>query len=64
MTVLPKVPFNPFTYVDIHKVVNREFAIATFNESITIMNGLIVLGSLGLILTVLCYMRFKRLVVE
>lgn len=64
MTVLPKVPFNPFTYVDIHKVVNREFAVATFNESITIMNGLIVLGSLGLIITVLCYMRFKRLVVE
>lgn len=64
MTVLPKTPFNPFTYVDIHKVVNREFAVATFNESITIMNGLIVLGSIGLIVTVLCYMRFRKLVVE
>lgn len=64
MTVLPKAPYNPFTYVDIHKVVNQEFAVANFNESINVMNGLMVLGSIGLIAIVLCYLRFRRYVVE
>jgi len=64
MTVLPKAAFNPFTYVDIHRVVNREFAVANFNEAITVGNGLIVLGMIGVIAIVLCYIRFRRFVVE
>ena len=40
MTVLPKTPYNPFTYVDIHKVINREFAVEHFNEAINEMTGI------------------------
>jgi ABC-type transport system involved in multi-copper enzyme maturation permease subunit len=64
MTVLPKTTYNPFTYVDIHKVVNREFAVNYFNTAINEINGLLVLGSIGLIALVLCYIRFRRYVVE
>ncbi len=64
MTVLPKTAYNPFTYVDIHRVVNREFAVAGFNEAITVGNGLMVLGAIGVIAIVLCYLRFRRYVVE
>lgn len=64
MTVLPKTAYNPFTYVDIHRVVNREFAVANFNEAITVGNGLMVLGAIGVLTIVLCYMRFRRYIVE
>ncbi|MDN4608478.1 hypothetical protein [Sporosarcina highlanderae] len=61
---MPKAPFNPFTYVDIHRVVNREFAVVNFNEAIKVGNGLMVLGAIGVIAIVLCYMRFRKYVVE
>ncbi|WHT49210.1 hypothetical protein QNH10_06190 [Sporosarcina thermotolerans] len=64
MTVLSKAPYNPFTYVDIHRVVNREFAVVNFNEAITVGNGLMVLGMIGVIAIGLCYLRFRRFVVE
>lgn len=64
MTVLPKTAYNPFTYVDIHRVVNREFAVANFNEAITVGNGLMVLGAIGVLAIVLCYLRFRRYIVE
>ncbi|MBB4823703.1 ABC-2 type transport system permease protein [Sporosarcina luteola] len=64
MTVLPKSPFNPFTYVDLHKVINGEFAVFHFNEAINVTNGLILLCTVGLLVTVLCYLRFRRYVVE
>ena len=62
MTVLPKAPYNPFTFVDMHRVVNREFAIANFNEAINVGNGLMVLGVIALVAIVLCYVRFRRYV--
>ena len=62
MTVLPKAPYNPFTYVDMHRVVNREFAVANFNEAISVGNGFMVLGVIALIAIVLCYVRFRRYV--
>ncbi|QTD42117.1 ABC transporter permease [Sporosarcina sp. Te-1] len=64
MTVLPKSPFNPFTYVDMHRVINGEFAVFHFNEAINVMNGLILLCAIGLVVTVLCYLQFRRYVVE
>ncbi|MCG3087705.1 ABC transporter permease [Sporosarcina cyprini] len=64
MTVLPKSPFNPFTYVDLHRVINGEFAVSHFNDAIDITNGLLLVGALGLVLTIFSYVRFRRYIVE
>ncbi|GKV55367.1 hypothetical protein NCCP2222_13140 [Sporosarcina sp. NCCP-2222] len=64
ITVLPKSPFNPFTYVDLHRVITGEFAVAQFNEMINVTNGLLLVGAFGLVLTVLSYVQFRRYVVE
>lgn len=64
MAVLPVAPYNPFTYIDMHKIINREFAVTQFNEAIHSGNGMIVLSVVSLILIGVGYWRFKRYVVD
>ena len=64
LAVLPVAPYNPFTYIDMHKIINREFAVTQFNEAIHSGNGMIVLSVVSLILIGVGYWRFKRYVVD
>lgn len=64
MTVLPVAPFNPFTYIDMHKIINRELAVGQFNGAIHSGNGLITLTVISLFLVGISFWRFKRYVVD
>ena len=62
LTLLPSSPYNPFTYVDIHRVLNGEIAAISINPAIHFQNGIILLLVLGFLLAVinLLVFRFKR----
>ncbi|OMC86486.1 ABC transporter permease [Viridibacillus sp. FSL H7-0596] len=53
--------YNPFTYVDIHKVLNGETATLAFNPAIDLQNGIFVLLGVGCLMILLGYIRFSKL---
>ncbi|WP_245639447.1 ABC-2 transporter permease [Viridibacillus arvi] len=53
--------YNPFTYVDIHKILNGETATLAFNPAIDLQNGMFVLLGIGCLMTLLGYIRFSKL---
>ena len=63
MMALSPSKFNPFTYVDIHRVLNGEIAALSIDPSIHFQNGVILLVGLGFLLAVinLVVFRFKRI---
>ena len=50
MKWLPVSRWNPFTYVDIHRVLNGELAALTINPSIQFENGVLLLSIIGVVL--------------
>ena len=62
LKLLPPSPYNPFTYVDIHRVLNGEIAALSINSAIYFQNGVILLSTLGLLLAAISLLifRFKR----
>lgn len=62
LILLPTSPYNPFTYVDIHRVLNGETAALSINPDIHFQNGVILLFVLGFVLAVInsLMFRFKR----
>ena len=62
LKLLPSSPYNPFTYIDIHRVLNGETAALSINPDIHFQNGVILLLVLGFLLAVInaLVFRFKR----
>lgn len=50
MKWLPVSRWNPFTYADIHRVLNGELAALTINPSIQFENGVLLLSIIGVVL--------------
>ncbi|WAA12800.1 ABC transporter permease [Fervidibacillus halotolerans] len=59
MKFFPKV-YNPFTYVDIHKIITREIATIQFNPAIEYQTGMILLFVVSLIITFISYRFFAH----
>ncbi|GGE85676.1 ABC transporter permease subunit [Priestia taiwanensis] len=55
------LPYNPFSYVDMNKVINGEAAALAFNPAISIQNGVIFITVFTSILIVLGYALFRRI---
>lgn len=55
--------FNPFTYVDIHKVLNGETATLAFNPSITFQNGIITLIFFTCLLSAIGYLVYNKVII-
>ena len=51
--------YNPFTYFDIHKIINGETALSSFNENIHFSNGILILGFGGILILLITYSRFR-----
>lgn len=54
-----KHPYNPFSYLDIDKVISHEIQLQTWNSDITYITGLIITFVMGLIFIVINYLGFK-----
>ncbi|WP_188386022.1 ABC transporter permease [Ornithinibacillus halotolerans] len=52
-------PYNPFAYVDIHKVVTRETATLLFNPSIQLQTGMVVLLAASGLMVSLSFLKFR-----
>ena len=63
MKALSPSKYNPFTYVDIHRVLNGKIAALSIDPSIHFQNGVTLLLGLGFLLVVmnLVLFRFKRI---
>lgn len=59
MKAFPASAYNPFTYVDIHRVLNREIATLTFNPTIGFQNGIITLLVAGGAVILVAYICFR-----
>ncbi|WAA09853.1 ABC transporter permease [Fervidibacillus albus] len=59
MKFFPKA-YNPFTYMDIHKIITREIATIQFNPSIEYQTGIILLFVISLIITFISYWLFTH----
>lgn len=60
MIVIPVSPFNPFTYVDLHQVLNGAIATREFNSAINLLNGALLLLVMGSLFTFLGYKKFAH----
>ncbi|GGE85664.1 hypothetical protein GCM10007140_38810 [Priestia taiwanensis] len=58
---MPPLPYNPFSYIDMNKIVNREAATLAFNPAMEIQNGLFVVSVVACLFIALGYMLFKRI---
>jgi len=59
MKLYPTV-YNPFTYMELHKIVNSELSTTLFKASINIQNGLAILVIMGCISSIIGYFLFKK----
>lgn len=58
MKVLPASAYNPFTYMDIHRVLNHEIATLTFQPDIGFQNGILTLLVAGGVVFVVAFIGF------
>ena len=58
MKVLPLSAYNPFIYVDIHRVLNGELATIAFNPAVGFQNGMVALLAASMVLLVVAYVGF------
>lgn len=54
-----KHPYNPFSYLDIDKVISHEIQLQTWNSDITYITGLIITFIIGLIFIIINHLGFK-----
>ncbi|CEG26221.1 DUF4200 domain-containing protein [Bacillus sp. B-jedd] len=54
------IPFNPFTYIDVHKVLTKELATLNFDQGINLVNGLLSLLTISNILIFILFKLFNR----
>jgi len=54
--------FNPFTYIDIHKVLTGESAAMNFNHAINFQNGILSLFTISIVIVFLGYGLFIKFV--
>ncbi|MFJ8262181.1 ABC transporter permease subunit [Rummeliibacillus sp. NPDC094406] len=59
MKLYPTV-YNPFTYMDLHKIINSELSTTLFKASINLQNGLSTLVIMGCISSIIGYFLFKK----
>ncbi|WP_042220664.1 ABC-2 family transporter permease [Oceanobacillus manasiensis] len=52
-------PYNPFSYLDIDKVISHEIQLETWNTDITYITGIMIMLVIGFIFTVGNYIRFR-----
>ncbi|GAQ18260.1 hypothetical protein OPHB3_2199 [Oceanobacillus picturae] len=52
-------PYNPFSYLNIDKLISHEIQLQAWNTDITYLTGIIIMLVIGLIFTVGNYIRFK-----
>ncbi|MFD1174554.1 ABC transporter permease [Oceanobacillus picturae] len=57
--MLINYPYNPFSYLDIDKVISHEIQLQTWNTDITYITGIMITLVIGLIFTIGNYIRFR-----
>lgn len=58
-TLFKTSPYNPFTYLDIHSVLNRTLAAESFNPAFSFETGVIVLAVTAIVLLTFNYLVFQ-----